>query len=189
MKNWMELAKIMVWSISIIIFIIILSVMFCAAKTPEIQNLILVLAFGTILAFGATRIDKWLDQNIQKERTIMFLKIELRRIKPDIDVFIKVQTVIGHSVPAHDIPELNVSAEVQQIMSYERELAEKVYKLSTCLKAANKNRETAYPLRTNPSDSIFQMSFQAFLGRLEEAQKLLNEINEMIHFEENSPKS
>jgi len=114
----------------------------------------------------------------------MCLKIELRKVKSVVDALIKTQSTLGPSIPSSDILELDMTAQTTQFMYYKEGLAEKIYDLSTRLKSANRHRQVASGLLSNQQNATFQQNARIFVRELEKAQRVLNEIDSTIHFEQ-----
>lgn len=152
----------------------------------EIIILIVGIVLGSVLTFVATQYDKRLERKREQKKAIMCLKIELRRLKPTIDAFVRMQSTLGNSIPSSDIPELDMATLPAQFMCFEEDLAEKIYALSTWLRSANRHRQVASNLLSNPSDATFQANAQLFIHELKSTQQLLNDINTAIHFEQDA---
>ena len=99
------------------------------------------LILGTVLGFLLTQGDKALERGREKKKAIMCLKIELRKIKPEIDAFIRMQSTLGSSLPATDIYEPNMATQVSQFIYFDEPLAEQIYNLSTCLRKTLTNTD------------------------------------------------
>jgi hypothetical protein len=153
------------------------------AIRKEIITLIIGTVLGALLAFGATQVEKELDQRADKKKAMMCLKIELRPIKSSVEAVRRAQTTFGPMIPSSDITGLNMATQVSQFMFFDETLAEKVYKLSRCLSSINVHRQEAYSLMRDQRDPTFQASANMFVLELKDAEQLLNEINNIIHFE------
>lgn len=152
--------------------------------SPELITLIIGTILGSVLGFGLNQLDKCIRQKAKKKKAMMCLKIELRKIKKLVDTFVRTQSRFGPTIPTSDILELDMATQVPQFMFFKETLAEQIYNLSTCLRSANKHRSVASELLNYQPDPKFKLSAEMFVLELKNAQRILNEINRVIDFEQ-----
>lgn len=150
---------------------------------PEVKILIIGALLGAVLTFFTTRIEKILEHRKNKNKAIMCLRIELRRIDSFVNALLRTQSNVGPSIPNTDIPELDMAAQVSQFMYFDENLAGKVYNLATCLRSANKHRQIASILLNEQLNPNFLASANIFVCELTDSKRILKEINERVLFE------
>lgn len=150
---------------------------------PEVKTLIIGALVGASLTFFTTRIEKILEHRKNKNKAIMCLKIELRRIDSYVNALLRTQSNLGPAIPNTDIPELDMAAQASQFMYFDENLASKVYNLATCLRSANKHRQIASSLLREQSNPNFFASADIFVHELNDSKRILKEINERVLFE------
>ena len=151
--------------------------------TTEIITLIIGTILGALLTFCFNHFEKYQEYKSEIKKSMMCLKIELRPIKSSILALERAKKQFGNLIPQTDIIELNYSTQPTQVMNFKDTLAEKIFELSLCLRDINENRRKASELIKNPSDPNFQSAALMYEQMMNESKKILNDINNMIHFE------
>lgn len=146
----------------------------------DVKILIIGALLGAVLTFFTTRIEKILEHRKNRNKAIMCLKIELRRIDSFVNALLRTQSNIGPSIPNTDIPEVDMAAQASQFMYFDENLASKVYNLATCLRSANSHRQIASRLLSDQSNPDFFSSAEIFVYELTDSKRILKEINDQI---------
>ena len=139
----------------------------------ELVTLIIGTVLGAVITFSISRLEKFLEQKKGKEHALMCLEIELRPINSYINNLLSLRSKLSIPIPNTDIPEIEISSQVQQFIYYKGEIAEKIYDLSTYLRSANEHRKMAFNLLNNPTDPEFMKNDKMFFIECEESKKKL----------------